>query len=347
VVIAALVVAGVAAGVKGVLVVLVAAVLGVQLATAVGVLYVVRHLRDSGQEGAQQAARLRKVVMKRTERVLQAVRTSRQQQRDIGRDLRGLRAVVDTQGAAQRASQNFLAEFAGQQRQAQAAVTEADRVRDRAEQTRHLATQRQVQALLQLDRAVELPAAAPPMGGWAASPDLLVLLIDMLRERRPACVVETGSGISTLYLALAAEKYGIDCRIVALEHNETFGHGTRELLKRHGVEHRAEVRMAPLRPTSLAEHPTDWYDEAALADLTDIGMLLVDGPPEATGSDARYPAVPLLHGRLAQRCVVVMDDLIRTSDRRAAERWHADALEDFEYVVRGDLEKHAGIFIRD
>lgn len=344
VVLAALVVAGLLFGTDGVLVVLVAAVLGVQAATVLGVAYVVRQLRRPDRGGDRDAERLRKLVTKRTERVLQAVRTSRQQQREIGRHVRALRAVVDRQGDAQHASQNFLAEFVAQQKQTQKAAAEADRLR---EQNRHLATQRQVQALLQLDRAVELPAGAPPMGGWAASPDLLVLLVALLRERRPACVVETGSGISTLYLALAAEKYGIDCRIVSLEHNETFGNGTRELLRRHGVEHRAEVRMAPLRPTSLTGHPTEWYDEEALADLADIGLLLVDGPPEATGPDARFPAVPLLRDRLAQRCVVIMDDHIRASDRHAAELWREDGLADFEYIVRTDLEKHAGVFIRD
>ncbi|MBS3748021.1 MAG: hypothetical protein KGY49_13355, partial [Wenzhouxiangellaceae bacterium] len=46
---------------------------------------------------------------------------------------------------------------------------------------------------------VSLPAPE----GWAASSDVLSLLIDMIRKKRPEVVVELGSGISTVVLAAA------------------------------------------------------------------------------------------------------------------------------------------------
>lgn len=212
-------------------------------------------------------------------------------------------------------------------------------------QQRHLATQRQVQALLNLDRLVRPEAAVPPAGGWAASPDLILFCVDVLLSDRPRLVVECGSGISTLYLALAAEQHGLDTRVVALEHQEVYAEQTRAMLDRHGVGHRVEVRLAPLARTSIPDHDTPWYAESAIEDLDDIGMLLVDGPPTATGPLVRYPAVPLLRARFAQRCIIVMDDLVRESDLETARLWSA-LLDDFELSVSRDFEKHAGILRR-
>ena len=98
--------------------------------------------------------------------------------------------------------------------------------------------------------------------------DLLVELVDRFVETRPATVVEGGSGVSTVVLALAAREHGIAARIVALEHDPDWAESTRRLLARHGVAEYAEVRVAPLGPTSLADHHTPWYDESAIADLS-------------------------------------------------------------------------------
>jgi hypothetical protein len=179
----------------------------------------------------------------------------------------------------------------------------------------------QIQDLVRL--FVNIPAAArvPPMGGWAASPDLVAVLVDEFLRLRPGLVVECGSGVSTLWLALAARHHGIDTRVVALEHDATFAESTRDTLVRHGVDDIAEVRLAPLKPCSLAGHDSSWYDEAALADLHDVGLLFVDGPPASTGDHARFPAVALLRDRLAQSSSVLLDDMIREDEQEVARQW--------------------------
>lgn len=217
--------------------------------------------------------------------------------------------------------------------------------RDRRALEMHLDTQRQVQALLNLDKLVRIDAAVPPMGGWAASADLLVLCVQSLIEESPRTLVECGSGVSTLMLALAAEQHDLPTRVVALEHDAQYAQETRQLLARHGMADRAEVRLAPLQPVALSGHDTPWYDAAALDDLKDIGILLVDGPPGATGPQARYPALPLLRDRLSPRCLVVMDDLNRAADLEVAKRWN-DEMDDFELRVVGELQKQVGLLTR-
>src|SRR6185437_4279924 len=63
------------------------------------------------------------------------------------------------------------------------------------------------QAFLQLEALQNLSALLPPTRGWAASPDLLAVLVDVVITERPALIVECGSGASTLWLALAMRRF--------------------------------------------------------------------------------------------------------------------------------------------
>ncbi len=207
-----------------------------------------------------------------------------------------------------------------------------------------LDTARQVQATVNLFGMLDFRAEVPPLGGWAASPDVMLHLVQTLLDERPACVVECGSGSSTLFLALTARQHDLPVRIVALEHDPAYAAQTRALLARHGVADLAEVRTAELTATGLAEQPTPWYDVSALDGLEEIGLLFVDGPPESLGDGARYPAFPLLRDRLAQRCTVIMDDFRRPAEKQAAERWLALAPE--FTLERVPFQKGAGILRR-
>lgn len=203
---------------------------------------------------------------------------------------------------------------------------------------------KRVQDITNLFEMVPIRAGIPPLGLWTASADLLVELVDRFVETRPATVVEGGSGVSTVVLALAAREHGIESRIVALEHDPDWAETTRRLLARHGVAEYAEVRVAPLGPTSLPDHHTPWYDESALADLSEVGLVLVDGPPEGTGPRARYPMVPLLRDRLAQRCTILVDDTARPGDADVVDRWRP-LLPDFELATL-HLDKGAAVLTR-
>ncbi|ABL84080.1 MULTISPECIES: class I SAM-dependent methyltransferase [unclassified Nocardioides] len=203
---------------------------------------------------------------------------------------------------------------------------------------------KRVQDITNLFDMVPIRAGIPPLGLWTASADLLVALVDRFVETRPATVVEGGSGVSTVVLALAAREHGIATRIVALEHDPDWADSTRRLLARHGVAEYAEVRVAPLGPTSLPDHHTPWYDESALADLSEVGLVLVDGPPEGTGPRARYPMVPLLRDRLARTCTIVVDDTSRPGDADVVDRWRP-LLPDFEFETLR-LDKGAAVLTR-
>jgi predicted O-methyltransferase YrrM len=191
-----------------------------------------------------------------------------------------------------------------------------------------------------------LPASdvLPATRGWAASPDLLMVLVDLVITERPSLVVECGSGASTLWLALAMRRFEIDGRIVALDHDPVFGGKTRDLLARHNVRDLAEVRDAPLENFSLDGETYSWYARQAWEDLKGIDLLFVDGPPATTGHQARYPALPLLSGLLSPAATAVLDDLVVPDMQKVLRLW-LDAYPDFGSEIL-PLEKQAAVLRR-
>jgi predicted O-methyltransferase YrrM len=205
-------------------------------------------------------------------------------------------------------------------------------------------TFRQLEALQNLSAVLPTSEVLPATRGWAASPDLLMVLVDLVISERPSLVVECGSGASTLWLALALRRFGIEGRVVALDHDPTFGGKTRDLLTRHGVGDLAEVRDAPLEDFSLEGETYPWYARRAWQDLTGIDLLFVDGPPATTGHQARYPALPLLAGSLSPAATAVLDDLVVPDMQKVLRRW-LDAYPDFSSELL-PLEKQAAVLRR-
>ena len=189
--------------------------------------------------------------------------------------------------------------------------------RDFAEQN---ATFAQVEAIIALNGFLRPGRPFPATRGWAASPDLLLEMVNHVLLEKTELVVEASSGVSTVMLAYAMERKGSG-RVIALEHDASYAAKTRALLDYHCVAHRATVVHAPLVEQQVDGDVYKWYDLSKAAIDAPIGLLVVDGPPEATGPMARYPAVPLLRDKFAPGARVLLDDGARAAERLMAERW--------------------------
>ncbi|ARA93919.1 hypothetical protein AWN76_012630 [Rhodothermaceae bacterium RA] len=180
-----------------------------------------------------------------------------------------------------------------------------------------------VQDLFALYTLVQPTAPLPALTRWSATPALASTLASLVLTHRPRRVVEFGSGASTLVLALALERLG-EGHVTAVEHDARYADTTRKALARHGLGHRATVVHAPLGPVTLDGETRTWYDPAALDDLGEVGMVVVDGPPADTGLLARYPALPLLKSRLVAPGLVVLHDAHRPDEQQVLARWQAE-----------------------
>lgn len=182
---------------------------------------------------------------------------------------------------------------------------------------------RQLEALQGLYVELDLKHSLPPTRGWAASPDFLLELARHTRTLRQATVVECSSGISTLVLARCMQLNG-GGKVYSLEHDRQFAAQTRAQLRRHGLQDWATVVDAPLTPHQIDGAAWPWYDLAQLPELPAIDLLVIDGPPQATRPQARYPAGPLLFPRLRTGAAVFLDDAARPDEQAILLRWRQE-----------------------
>lgn len=178
---------------------------------------------------------------------------------------------------------------------------------------------RQIEALAGLFLELGLTRSLPATRGWAASPDFLRELALHALLARPKVIAECGSGVSTVVLArcLQMNRAG---HVYSLEHLAEHAEKTRQELERQGLQDWATVLTAPLRSYEFHGEAYSWYSTEQLPSVG-LDMLVIDGPPIGTSPLARYPAGPLLFGRLNVPATVFLDDADRQDERTILQRW--------------------------
>jgi predicted O-methyltransferase YrrM len=179
-----------------------------------------------------------------------------------------------------------------------------------ANKKRSMIAYRQTEAFIQLTNLLDFKAAIPATRSWAASPDLLLTISEIVKKNKPGLVVELGSGVSTLVAAKSGAR-----KIVSIDNSDEWGAKTVALLKEHKLRG-VDVRIAPLRPYA---NGSDWYEVAAIRDLKNIDLLIIDGPPGSKNPEARYPALQQFKDKLSASAVVIIDDVHRDGERKLAE----------------------------
>lgn len=203
---------------------------------------------------------------------------------------------------------------------------------------------RQLEALQGLYVELDLKHSLPPSRGWAASPDFLLQVAHHARTLQHGTALACSTGISTLVLARCMQLNGAG-KVYSLEHDARSAAQTRAQLRRHGLHDWATVIDAPLTPYNLDGQSWSWYDLAHLPALLTIDLLVIDGPPQATRPQARYPAGPLLFPRLNAGAAVFLDDAARADEQAVLSRWR-QAFPALAYSSHG-CEKGCAVLRKD
>lgn len=177
----------------------------------------------------------------------------------------------------------------------------------------------EIRAMEEVSSRYALRAPAPrltPSSMEARSLELVTLLVE---QHRPNLVLECGSGVSSVWLSYALEKFG--GRLVSLDHLKRFGDDTRLNLEEHGLKDTAEVRFAPLEQFQIGGEDFQWYGSDGWSSLKKIDMLIVDGPPTQVGPMARFPALPLLAKQLSDGAIIIVDDAARDDETKMIAKW--------------------------
>lgn len=176
--------------------------------------------------------------------------------------------------------------------------------------------------------------------GWPISSDFSLYLVELIERNDYNLIVEFGSGISTVIIAKVLAKMALHrqgkpgVEFVSFDHLEQYYQQTRSQLEQVDLLGRVQLHHTPLQDyTAPSGKVYPYYAcQATLAavasrhSVADLRLLVVvDGPPAATGSHARYPAGPLILQHFSGAHIdILLDDYIRDDEKEIAKLWQED-----------------------
>lgn len=194
----------------------------------------------------------------------------------------------------------------------------------------------QFESLIGIYQRFEGKLAMTGLRGYAASPDMLFRVLELLDTHRPKVIVELGSGSSTKLISAYADKIGLDCQFYSIEHDQKYLDETASRL----VAGNVNFCHCPLINHHLDGKNFSWYNLDAFQPNAPIDLLLVDGPPVYLNERARYPALPLLLDRLSDQAIIVLDDAARPDEQQIIRQWMA-----MDAFTRVDIQAEKGLTI--
>ena len=173
---------------------------------------------------------------------------------------------------------------------------------------------RQLEILITLYNDLNITQVMPKtnaLDDYAANPDFLVLINDLIKENKPKTIIEAGSGVSTLIVAYSLKKYS-DGKIFSLDHEKKYADLTRRGIKKHNLHNYADIIYSPLISYN---NKYLWYDINLLPNIENIDLLIIDGPPSKVAKNSRYPAIPILIDILKKDSIILFDDCKRKDEK--------------------------------
>jgi hypothetical protein len=178
----------------------------------------------------------------------------------------------------------------------------------------------QTYAWINIQSYLQMELPLPVFDSFSASPDFIQFLLNYVSTQKPKFIVECGSGISTVVLGYALKKNGFG-KLIALEHNKDYFLRTESLIKHHGLDSFVQIKHAPLGKITIKNLEWEWYKLDKEWFQAPIELLVVDGPPKATGPLARYPTLPKIQPYLASGAGILLDDYDRFDEKEIVRRW--------------------------
>ena len=180
----------------------------------------------------------------------------------------------------------------------------------------------QLEALTSLNCSLRPDRPLPLTGGWAASPDFLLLITQEMLSRRPTRVLELGSGVSSLVVGYCIKRFDLSCQVFSLDHDQEYAKKTNTSLSIHGLNDFVKVLHAPLVDHVLPDRSEHrWYSTSDIPESVLFDLVIIDGPPTNDDPEARFPLLPILGNQLAEKALMIFDDADREGEQRVISKF--------------------------
>ncbi|MDY0041125.1 MAG: class I SAM-dependent methyltransferase [Desulforhabdus sp.] len=158
-------------------------------------------------------------------------------------------------------------------------------------------------------------------GEWSIDTHQCRILVNTILEKRPKCIVELGSGTSTIVIAKVLKLLGLTATFHAtIDHEEKYLNITREIAKLNELDSNIHFIHSPLAFNN--KHNQLWYsDLIEKIGENKIDLLIIDGPPGPLQKNSRYPAIPELRASLNADTTIILDDANRPDEKNIIDQW--------------------------
>ena len=180
-------------------------------------------------------------------------------------------------------------------------------------------------------KQTEIPEELRLKGRWAMGESGFNEVLQMIREVKPARIVEFGSGISSIRLAMTFP----NVEITSIENSLKFFNEVRALKEKYVPENLLNLKFSPLRFQRYGASFFLTYQPVEVPESVDC--VIVDGPPTMFTVRGREACLYQVYNSLRTGGVVIIDDYRRRSERMVVRNWCLTYPDSFEVE-----ERHVG-----
>lgn len=175
--------------------------------------------------------------------------------------------------------------------------------------------------------------------------DMRYVLNDIAINERH-CLIEFGSGLSTIYIANLIKANGLNAKLISVEDNKDWLESLQERLISQEVADTVEMVYAPLVPQGGA-YGDSWYSSDAIRRVIPesacFDCVLIDGPAAYTTETSfrRRGVIAFIDQRMSEKAAIFIDDIDRPGEQNIVEIWKR--MSDWRYQK---LSNKMGLFVR-
>lgn len=163
----------------------------------------------------------------------------------------------------------------------------------------------------------------PLITSFTIAPDFAFILIKTIQSKKPATILELGSGRTTLIAAAYLKQHRLQGKVISVDADKEYLEQCRYFATLNGVESYIQFVHAPITEQLINEKKCNWYNAERLP-KEEFDVLVIDGPPEKVGVLSRYPALPLLMQYASEHTVILADDAGRPDMIATAQHWQKE-----------------------